>query len=89
MFNADTRRLDLFMRQQLTESIRFDCSSLPAPARQDPMVWYQEQVDDAAQSIERYAADVEAERTRVQNANAWIDALYESLETPTAEAPHA
>lgn len=74
------RNLKSFMRDQLEQSIRFDCGTWrPNLPTLDPGEWRDEQIARALKDIayhsEQYAADVKRARERT----AWVKALRESL----------
>ncbi len=71
-----------FMRKQLLESIDFDCSDFiypKEPTITDAVLWRLGKCGQLARDIARDREEIAKERERCRNANAWIDALYESL----------
>lgn len=78
--SEEHERLKQFMQQQITESIRFDCTGYGSePERGDPQTWYQERLASVRRSISRGRVSLAEEKVRVAKANQWIDELYESL----------
>jgi len=71
--------LKKFMVEQLRESIKFDCDDRPAPIGMTGHEYRAERITfltRMAASYEKYARE---ETERVDSANSWIAALYESL----------
>jgi hypothetical protein len=71
--------LKKFMVEQLRESIRFDCDDRPAPVGMTGHEFRAQRIKSLthmATSYEKYARE---EIERVDGANAWISALYQSL----------
>lgn len=70
-----------FMRQQLRESIRYDCSPPAAcePRRETPAEFLQREIAQAAEAIDSYDAQHAEEVRRTRERNEWNRALFESL----------
>lgn len=72
--------LKTFMLDQIDETIRVEYgSSLPMPKRLTGAEWREKCIENLRQSIEFYETKQDADQQRAQKANAWIDALLESL----------
>ena len=72
-----------FMTDQLTESRRFDCEyDLHEPTRERASEWLATEFAAAARNLNRARQSLADEQERVRCANAWINALYESLIKP-------
>lgn len=74
--------LKSFMLEQLQESIRFDCGDSlwpPLPEEETVGEWLQDKIELAEDTLQRLRKELAAEEERCRAANAWIDALYESL----------
>jgi hypothetical protein len=77
----DHQGLKDFMAEQITSSIKFDCTpiSYPEMPASDPAEWFEAQVAkcerDIAYAEERRAEEIE----RVAQRNGWVRALRESL----------
>lgn len=81
------RELKKFMEQQLTESIKFDCSwSFEPPTQLTGPQWLAAKREKARKGVEYYRKEEREERDRVAGANAWIEALYASLQTEMPKA---
>jgi hypothetical protein len=78
---AEHEPMKKFMIEQLTESIKFDCHDdlWPEPTRKSGRAWLAEQRQHAHESLGRSIKRLQEERDRVDGANAWIGALYDSL----------
>lgn len=76
--------LKTFMIDQLTDSRKFDDFEPPVPKRRLASQWLREEIAQTRANIARYIDEAAKEDERVGNANAWIDALYDSL--PSTEA---
>lgn len=70
-----------FMVQQLTESIRFDCSTYErtSPER-DGLKWREEAINKARKDIEYYATEHAKEVERAASRTAWVQSLRQSLQ---------
>ena len=80
----DHMGLKEFMVNQLRESIQFDCDSRPAPTGVTGYEYRAQRIEfltRMAASYEKYARE---EIERVDGANAWITALYDSLKSVSA-----
>ncbi len=75
----DHAEMKKFMVDQLTESRKFDDYTPSVPLRYKPQVWLDKARLDAARSLVRSRRSLDEEIERCGKANAWIDALYESL----------
>ncbi len=74
-----------FMQQQLNESIKHDCyTSELGELESDVHKWLLGKRIKAVESLAYSHKSLLEEQERVRNANAWIDALYESLEPVSA-----
>lgn len=71
-----------FMIQQLTESIRFDCSTtyIPNTPPDDVDAWRQNRIDYAQRQIDYHTEQWDKECERTKTRNAWIKALRDSLD---------
>lgn len=70
-----------FMLSQLTESIEFDCAGYaPYPHPIHTEAWLQQEREKAHHDLEYAIKSRGEEQVRCANANAWIRALYASLE---------
>lgn len=70
-----------FMRQQLTESIRFDCGPAYAP-RPTPIPrsqWYEAALDKARRDIDYHSTEASKEIERTRSRTEWVKALRTSL----------
>lgn len=79
---AEHVHLKDFMEQQIRESIDFDCggSYEPAvPAVRPATAWIADKRAKAAAEVARLIQSMAEEQERCDRANAWIDALYDSL----------
>lgn len=79
--SPDHEEMKRFMLQQLRDGKDFDCGHFretPLPPF-DPEKWWTEELDQARQSVERYAVEWEKEQSRVQGRNEWLRKLRESL----------
>lgn len=77
-----------FMIDQLQESIQFDCGGkdeqpTPRPTAQE---WYAEALRRETQEIAYCEKHRREDEERVRGANAWIEALYRSLDAPMPAA---
>lgn len=72
-----------FMAAQLTDSIRFDCSSEydVLPTYLTGEAWWEKTIDKANKDIEYHSAKKTAELERIYKRNQWLDALRGSLRT--------
>lgn len=71
-----------FMVKQLRESIDFDCDDrLGAPARLTGQEFKAKRIELLARMTESYEKYAREETERVNGANAWITALYQSLDS--------
>jgi hypothetical protein len=68
-----------FMRQQIAESIKFDCYKIERPIPVAPLRWHSDAISAARNSVNYYTEEVRKERERVAGRNGWIAALRESL----------
>ena len=71
-----------FMTQQLTESIRYDCSTtyLPEPPPDDVEGWRQDRLDHARKEVAYHAEQYQRECERAEERTSWVQALMESLD---------
>lgn len=84
---ADHVGLKKFMEEQIRESISFDCAEYPSRLqRLNGRDWLEREQKRLVESIGRNAQSQAEEEARCAGANAWIDALYASLDTPAAVA---
>lgn len=79
---ADHGELKTFMRQQIEESIRFDCSTswLKHPVPLGGAKWRAKELDSKHQSLARYREEFERDCRLAKDRTAWVAALRESLE---------
>lgn len=70
-----------FMLQQITESIKFDCSSDydDPPTRVPGALWLHQRIERTRDRISRHAAEYEKEVERTEGRNRWLKALRDSL----------
>lgn len=68
-----------FMIDQLTESRKFDTWHPERPTLRYAVTWLAEERQRAIDTLARARQSLAEEEARCKNANAWIDALYESL----------
>lgn len=78
---ADHMKLKEFMKQQLTESINYDCSDYydSTPVRLTGEEWRREQLENAASSLEYHRDEREKEIKRTDANNKWLRQLRDSL----------
>lgn len=69
-----------FMRDQITESIRWDCSSSGAPEPKDAPAWHAEQIALAERDIAYHTKEHAEEVERCRQRTEWVRALRRSLE---------
>src|SRR6185437_10291153 len=79
---ADHAGLKKFMLEQLRDSVKLDCSEYAEeePAPESPAQWLARQRAQTAKDIGRAQSEYAAEVSRANGRNAWIQALYTSLE---------
>lgn len=85
--SPDHEELKTFMRKQLEDSRKFDCSSYssrPQPIHHDK--WHSEQIAMAMRSVESHAAERVKETHRVESRNLWLQSLRASLELPNRQS---
>ena len=79
----DHEELQKFMREQIAQSIEFDCGNSGLYQRRvftgSPEQWVAERRAKAFKDIAYHASEHEKEVQRCREANEWIDALYASL----------
>jgi hypothetical protein len=77
----DHQGLKNFMREQITESIRFDCgeSAREGATKQAGAEWLAAAIADAERSVAYHAKSRDEEHARVAERNAWVRALRASL----------
>lgn len=69
-----------FMIDQLTEGRRFDCNyEVDEPKRMSANEWLAKEFAEAARGVNYARKSLQEEQKRVRGANAWINALYDSL----------
>lgn len=86
--SADHEGLKAFMREQLTDSIRYDCaqSELPLPPRFSE--WRSDRLAHLRREIESAQKQIDEEIQRTTWRNAWLRTLRESVPYPTpAQVP--
>lgn len=72
--------LQSFMRQQLEESIRFDCDyEAPAPVSPGPDAWHAQEIEQAERDIARNTKYRAEEIERTEGCNRWLADLRKSL----------
>lgn len=73
--------LKKFMRQQIEESINFDCGSYdpPVPERLPVSEYRSQQIEKCAREVSYHAEKLAKEHERVRSQHAWVTALYRSL----------
>lgn len=80
----DHAELKAFMAKQITESIEFDCGDFEwpdIPEDRTPEEWLRAKIVNAETELRQRHKDLADDEERCATANAWIDALYASLET--------
>jgi hypothetical protein len=81
--SPDHHELKQFMRQQLQQSIDFDCRCpTPLPAKRDAEEWWRDEIKNAERSLKSAAESAASERARVSGRRAWIQSLLASLGLP-------
>ena len=71
-----------FMRQQLEESIDFDCPTeryTPEPVKLEPEAWAQKQIEEAAKNLAYHTKARREEIERTEARNRWLSDLRKSL----------
>jgi len=78
---ADHAEMKKFMRDQLTESIRFDCgpSYGARPVPQTRSKWYDDAMSKARRDIEYHETEHAKEVERAKSRTTWVKALRASL----------
>jgi hypothetical protein len=76
----DHEGMKKFMREQIEESIRFDCNPAIVPNPQPPGVWHAEQLAAADWDIAYHTKAYEEEVERCRLRTEWVRALRKSLE---------
>lgn len=78
---ADHAGMKKFMREQLTESIRFDCgpSYGARPVPRSRLQWYDDALAKARRDVEYHEAEHAKEVERAKSRTAWVKALRASL----------
>lgn len=82
---AEHENLKKFMIDQINQSINFDCDTkydmerLTQLSRANPLDAYKKSLDRAYENVAYYEIAVVEEREKVESANRWISALYDSL----------
>lgn len=77
----DHIEMKAFMRQQLTESIKFDCGhDREAPVQKSREQWFAEALAEAQRSVDYHTREHEKEVERAANRTAWIRALRNSFQ---------
>ena len=73
--------LKRFALSQLTDSIRSDCYETDVTVEElPPQEWYENKLADLRQDIEYSTGEIEKEKRRVAEINAWLKVLHENLE---------
>ena len=72
-------KLKEYMREQLTNSIDWDCDARKEPVRRDPDEWWDDQLTATQWTIEYHEKEHKAEVARCASATEWIQQLWESL----------
>lgn len=77
----DHGEMKKFMQQQLSESIRFDCSgrSSPRPEPKSADEWYAAAVSQSSRDVEYHTKEHAKEVERAINRTEWVRALRQSL----------
>jgi hypothetical protein len=74
------KELRNFMRDQLEESIKFDCGwTQKEPRRHTGKEWYEEKLNHELYNVSYYAENYKKELERTSARNEWVRALRESL----------
>lgn len=71
--------LKTFMREQLEESIRFDCRPEPQPRAKTPEEWYMAMLQRAQCLVDNYARKAQEERELATERTQWVRDLRASL----------
>lgn len=82
---SDHQGLKKFMREQLTESIRWDCGGeeyYKPPKKKSPDVWLADKKAGVSETIANYSRYHAEEVARTNERNAWIKALRDSVPMP-------
>lgn len=79
----DHEELKTFMRQQINESLLFDCGTIHInpPKRRSGAEWLAHQLDAAQEDIAYHTKAHEEECFRVERRNEWVSELRDSLKT--------
>lgn len=80
--SAEHIELRAFMEQQLTESLRFDCSRtyLDEPTKRlSAEAWLTDRLEQASRDIEYHVKELAAEEERAASRTRWVRQLRESL----------
>ena len=75
----DHEEFKKFMRDQLAQSIDFDCSSWPAPEQQDGATYRSATIAKAQRDVEYHEQEHAKEVERAKGRTAWVRAARESL----------
>lgn len=88
--SAEHQALKDFMIQQLTDGRKFDCGyERRPPSRLSGPVWLAQQKAEAARLLGYAHESLEKETRAVEQANAWIAALYDALPATAGAALNA
>lgn len=80
---ADHAKLQTFMLEQLWVSRPDYCrKQLDVPTLDPPETWLKERIREAQRNVAHCRKDWEMEQKRVNDSNAWLDALRESVPVP-------
>jgi hypothetical protein len=82
---SEHQALKHFMREQLSESDKWEGEPMEPNEPEATDVWLARKRERAQRDVDCYKKQVAEEEQRVHGANAWIQALYDSLEV-TANA---
>lgn len=67
------------MVEQIEESMRFDCGTMPLPVKKTPKQWHQEQLARTYGDIAYHHEEHAKEMARTEARNAWLSAIRASL----------
>lgn len=85
---GEHRGLRSFMLEQLSESIKFDCSvtHYPTPKKLTGAEWLARELGTTVRAVEYHREEVAKEIERTDGRNAWIAALRQSVPPPPQAA---
>jgi len=75
----DHENMKTFMRDQITESIMFDCVVIDAPTRLPGAIWHHKELERVERDIEHCKREHNAEVDRAAKQTIWVQELRASL----------